>query len=201
MSMVTQVAGKAVPVRGDDIDTDRIIPARFMAEITFRNMGKYAFYDARFGHDGKEKNHAFNDPRFSGASLMVVNRNFGCGSSREHAPQSLMRFGIKAIIGESFAEIFAGNCHLLGVPCVSADKEDIAALQDFLEKEDADALVNLNLEEKTVSYADESFDVSIAEGRRRNMLEGSWDTLGMLVSALPQTREKAAKLPYIGDFR
>lgn len=201
MTRVVQIAGKGIPVRGDDIDTDRIIPARYMTEITFENMGKYAFYDARFGPDGRPKRHPFDSPKFRGGSILIVNRNFGCGSSREHAPQALMRFGIKAIIGESFAEIFAGNCQLLGVPCVTASSDDVRALQDFVEKENPEAMLNLSLEEKTLSYDDESIPISIAEGRRKNLLEGSWNTLGLLVSGLRETREKAGKLPYMAGFR
>ena len=184
MTMVAQVAGKGIPVRGDDIDTDRIIPARYLKEITFENMGKYAFYDARF----------------KGGSILVVNRNFGCGSSREHAPQALMRFGIKAIVGESFAEIFAGNCQLLGVPCVTADPQEVKALQDFIEADGPQAIININLEESNLSYADESIQIIIPEARRRNLLAGSWNTLNLLVSGLEKTREKAAEIPYIGGF-
>ena len=200
MTMVAQVAGKGIPVRGDDIDTDRIIPARYLKEITFENMGKYAFYDARFGADGKPKGHPFGDARFKGGSILVVNRNFGCGSSREHAPQALMRFGIKAIVGESFAEIFAGNCQLLGVPCVTADPQEVKALQDFIEADGPQAIININLEESNLSYADESIQINIPEARRRNLLAGSWNTLNLLVSGLEKTREKAAEIPYIGGF-
>ena len=201
MTKVTQIAGKGIPVRGDDIDTDRIIPARYLKEITFENMGKYAFYDVRFDSAGKPKAHPFNDPRFAGGSILIVNRNFGSGSSREHAPQALMRFGIRAIVGESFAEIFAGNCQLLGIPCVTAKPEEVLALQDFVENEDPNGLLNLNLEEKIVSFDDQSIPVIIAEGRRKNLLEGSWNTLNLLVSGLKETREKAGTLPYISGFK
>ncbi len=201
MTKIRQIAGRGIPVRGDDIDTDRIIPARYMKEITFENTGKYAFYDARFDAQGKLKGHSFDDQKHKGASILIVNRNFGCGSSREHAPQALLRFGIKAIVGESFAEIFAGNCQLLGVPCVNAKPEDILSLQDFLEKQDPDELLNINLEEGILSYADESVPITIPEGRRKNLLEGSWNTLGLLVLGLKKTKEKAKKIPYMAGFK
>lgn len=198
---VSQIAGRGIPVRGDDIDTDRIIPARYMKEITFENTGKYAFYDARFDPEGKSKGHAFDNPKFKGASILIVNRNFGCGSSREHAPQAIMRYGIKAIVGESFAEIFAGNCQLLGVPCVTAKSEEVRMLQDFLENDDSKGILNLNLEENILSFDDESIEVAIPESRRRNLLEGSWNTLGLLVSGLGKTRERAQKIPYFSGFK
>src|SRR3989344_5066526 len=201
MSIVKQVAGNGIPLRGDDIDTDRIIPARYMTEITFENMGKYAFYDARFGPDGKPLHHPFNEEKFRGGSILIVNRNFGCGSSREHAPQALMRFGIKAIVCESFAEIFAGNCQLMGIPCVTAQPEEIRALQGFLENGGQEELLNLNLEENVLSYDDENIPVSIPDARRKNLLAGSWNTLGLLVDALPKTRENAKKLPYLANFK
>ncbi|HZX34851.1 MAG TPA: 3-isopropylmalate dehydratase small subunit [archaeon] len=200
-SEMPQIAGKAVPVRGDDIDTDRIIPARFMKTVTFEGLGKYAFYDARFDEMGRAKKHPFNDPKHKGAVFLIVNRNFGSGSSREHAPQALKRFGIKAIIGESFAEIFSGNCQLLGMPCVTAGAEDIRILQDFAEKEDPEAILNLNLADKKLNYNDTSIAVEIPEERRKTLVEGSWNTLGLLVSALDKTRKKVAELPYIKNFK
>src|SRR5258706_9913696 len=129
MSKVIKIEGQAVPVVGDDIDTDRIIPARYLKEITFTNMGSYPFYDERFDAAGGLRPHAFNEPRYKGASILLANVNFGCGSSREHAPQALVRWGIKAVVAESFAEIFAGNCMMLGTPAVVASKEEVAKLQ------------------------------------------------------------------------
>ena len=116
---VVKVTGTVIPMRGNDIDTDRIIPARYLKEITFARMGEYPFYDERFDSAGKPKAHPFNDPKYRGASILFVNKNFGCGSSREHAPQALFRFGIHAIVGESFAAIFAGNCVVMGIPTVT----------------------------------------------------------------------------------
>jgi len=126
---VIQITGRAVPVVGDDIDTDRIIPARYLKEITFSKMGNYPFYDERFSPDGSKKDHPFNAPQYQGASVLLGNVNFGCGSSREHAPQSLVRWGIRAVVAESFAEIFAGNCVMLGTPALAASKADVQALQ------------------------------------------------------------------------
>src|SRR5690606_36862702 len=133
MSKVETVRGKAVAVHGDDIDTDRIIPARFLKEITFSRMGEYPFFDERFDANGNKKVHPFNRPESQGAAVLIANSNFGCGSSREHAPQSLVRWGIKAVVAESFAEIFAGNCIMLGTPVVTASKEDVAALQNLVD--------------------------------------------------------------------
>ena len=129
MEKITKVSGTGVPVPGNDIDTDRIIPARHLKEITFANMGKYPFYDERFDEAGKSKDHPFDNPAYQGASVLLVNQNFGCGSSRVHAPQSLMRWGVKAVVGESFAEIFAGNCTMLGIPLVMVTPEDAAKLR------------------------------------------------------------------------
>ena len=142
--------GQAIVVRGDDIDTDRIIPARYLASVTFAGLEDGVFVDARFTTDGSEKEHAFNEERFANASILVVNRNFGCGSSREHAPQALMRWGIRALIGESFGEIFFGNCTALGIPAVTASREDTAALMDAVEL-DPGQEVSIDLEDMTAS--------------------------------------------------
>src|SRR5919109_2263087 len=130
---ITQVSGRAVPIHGNDIDTDRIIPARYLKEPTFARMGEYPFFDERFDSTGKKKDHPFNDPEYRGASILFVNKNFGCGSSREHAPQALYRFGIKAIVGESFAAIFAGNCTMMGLPAVTVSAADIETLMKTVE--------------------------------------------------------------------
>jgi len=126
---ITKVQGRAVPMPGNDIDTDRIIPARYLRSVTFEGLGSEVFKDERFAEDGSKKDHPFNDDRYAGATVMIVGRNFGCGSSREHAPQAIMRSGIKGIIGESFGEIFAGNCTSLGIPICTTDEDTIAALQ------------------------------------------------------------------------
>ena len=132
--------GRGIPLPGDDIDTDRIIPARYLREITFETLGRYAFYDVRFDEKGNRKEHPLNDPRFAGGNILIVNRNFGCGSSREHAPQSLMRMGIAAFIGESFAEIFSGNCTALGLPAVRVSHQDAQELQALVNADPAAAI-------------------------------------------------------------
>src|SRR3989338_1893157 len=128
------IEGKGIPIQGNDIDTDRIIPARFMKCVTFEGLGKYAFYDERFDENGNKKKHSFNEEKFLKGSILIVNKNFGCGSSREHAPQALQKFGIKAIIGESFAEIFASNCAVMGIPTVTAPYDAIENLMMFVEE-------------------------------------------------------------------
>ena len=193
-----RVEGKAIPVRGNDIDTDEIIPARFMRTITFDNLGKFAFYDVRFDSNESKKKHSFNESKYEGANILLVNKNFGCGSSREHAPQALMRYGIKAIIGESFAEIFAGNCQMLGIPCVTTTKENIEKLQNRSEKNAEEKFV-LNLENSEVSFKEEKIKINISEERRKSLLDGSWDTLGLLLSNLEKTKEKAKELPYLDN--
>ncbi len=161
MSKVIQIKGRAVPVVGDDIDTDRIIPARYLKEITFSKMGQYPFYDERFTAEGSMKDHPFNKPEYQGASILVANVNFGCGSSREHAPQALVRWGIRAIVAESFGEIFAGNCAMLGTPAVTASKADVAALQKLVAKNPATELV-VDLEAMVVRAGNLTVKVSNA---------------------------------------
>ena len=200
MSEIIQVAGKGISVIGNDIDTDRIIPARYMKTITFDDLGKYVFYDERFDENKNKKTHSFNDPKHKDASILIVNKNFGSGSSREHAPQALMHWGIKALIGESFAEIFSGNCQLIGVVCVIASKNNIDSLQSFVEKE-SDVLININVNQKKVSFGDTSFEIDILESRRKNLLNGTWDMLGLLVDSLDKTKEKTSEIPYLNEFK
>ena len=198
-SEMPQIAGKAVPVRGDDIDTDRIIPARFMKTVTFEGLGKYAFYDARFDEMGRAKKHPFNDPKHKGAVFLIVNRNFGSGSSREHAPQALKRFGIKAIIGESFAEIFANNCTTIGIPAVTSDKADINNLMSVI-NDDPALEVQVDLETNKVSYGDFSIPIKQQESSRIVLLQGRWDSLAELKEAEKETKRVAESLPYLNKF-
>src|SRR3954463_13008101 len=141
MSSITSITGRALPVRGDDLDTDRIMPARFLRAVTFEGLEKHLFEDDR----ATNAQHPFSNPRYAGAAILVVNSNFGCGSSREHAPQGLARFGIKAMVGESFSEIFLGNCAVLGLPCFTADHETIDTLQTLIEKS-PDTTLDVNVE-------------------------------------------------------
>ncbi|TVR59222.1 MAG: 3-isopropylmalate dehydratase small subunit [Spirochaetaceae bacterium] len=199
MTKVTRITGRGVPVIGDDIDTDRIIPARYLKEITFSRMGEYPFYDERFNADGSMKDHPFNKEEFQGASILVGNVNFGCGSSREHAPQALVRWGIRAVVAESFAEIFSGNCVMLGTPTVVASKADIAALQQAI-MIDPGRELTIDLEQMTVSDGERTYPVTMPESRRNALVEGTWDSTTMLVANAELVRAKAAKLPYMSGF-
>lgn len=196
---ITEIVGKGIVVRGNDIDTDRIIPARFLKEITFANMGKYAFYDERFDENGDKKNHPFNDDKYKNASVLVVNKNFGCGSSREHAPQSLMRWGIKAIIGESFADIFAGNCSMIGLPAVVAAKEEISKLMDFIEDNPTDETI-VDIKNLEVVFNKSKSKISLNESIRKSLMEGTWDSTSLMLEAKEKIKETMQRLPYLNNF-
>jgi 3-isopropylmalate/(R)-2-methylmalate dehydratase small subunit len=206
MSKVITVTGRAVPVRGDDIDTDRIIPARYLKEITFTKMGDYPFFDERFAADGSQKPHPFNEARFQGAQVLLGNVNFGCGSSREHAPQALVRWGnpaqpgIKAIIAESFAEIFAGNCVMLGVPALVASKADVASLQALAEKAPATEFI-VDLAAMEVRAGGLSVKVTLPESRRKALTEGTWDSTGLLAANADKVAANAKKLAYMNGYQ
>ncbi|SDC08662.1 3-isopropylmalate dehydratase small subunit [Natrinema hispanicum] len=195
---VDYVSGSGIPVRGNDIDTDQITPARFMKVVTFDGLGEFAFFDLRFDDDDNPKDHPMNEDRFQNSSVMVVNSNFGCGSSREHAPQALMRWGIDAIIGESFAEIFAGNCLALGIPTVTADSETIQELQDWVD-EHPDEEIEIDVEAEEVTYGDTTIDVTVDEAQRKALVDGVWDTTALMKSNADAVREKAKELPYVDD--
>ncbi len=200
MKEIKSITGTGVPVAGNDIDTDRIIPARYLKEITFSNMGRYPFYDERFGEDGRPKGHPFDDPNFQGASILLVNQNFGCGSSREHAPQALMRWGVQAIVGESFAEIFAGNCTMLGIPVVTVSSETAAQLQALARKAPRIRLT-VDLEKKAVRIENgESVPFQMPEPKRQALLSGTWDSTGLLLANASKTAETAKRLPYLSGF-
>jgi len=192
-SQVQRVSGTGLPLRGDDIDTDRIIPARFLRCVTFDGLGDHAFADDRTQLNG---NHAFDQPQYQGSKLLVVNRNFGCGSSREHAPQAIARWGIQAIIGESFAEIFFSNCVAIGIPCVTAAHDDLLALQGAIEANPSVA-VTLDLAALTAAIGDLTITVEMKEGPRQAFLTGMWDSCGQLVSQLETVQQTAGKLPYL----
>ena len=196
MSKVIHIKGRAVPVVGDDIDTDRIIPARYLKEITFSKMGNYPFYDERFNADGSKKDHPFNRPEYQGASILLGNVNFGCGSSREHAPQSLVRWGIRAIVAESFAEIFAGNCVMLGTPALAASKEDVAKLQK-LAQDEPQTEFSVDLESMTVKAGTLVVPVKLPESRRKALVEGTWDSTALLLANPDKVKASAQKLGYI----
>jgi len=195
---VTHVSGTGIPVRGNDIDTDQIIPARFMKVVTFEGLGEFAFFDLRFDDDDNEKEHPFNEPQFQNANVLAVNNNFGCGSSREHAPQALMRWGIDAIVGESFAEIFAGNCLALGIPTLVVEPEEAEALQDFID-ENPDEEINVDVENATVSYGETVVDARVDDAQRKALVEGVWDTTALMKANAETVRQKAESLPYVRD--
>jgi 3-isopropylmalate/(R)-2-methylmalate dehydratase small subunit len=196
---IIQVSGTAVPIRGNDIDTDRIIPARYLKEPTFARMGDYPFFDERFDAAGKKKDHPFNDPEYKGASIFFVNKNFGCGSSREHAPQALYRFGIKAVVGESFAAIFAGNCTMMGLPAVVVGAEEIEQLMKSV-ADNPRTEYTVNLENKTISYGAQTIAIDLPETYRTALTKGFWDSTALLRANLEQVRKTAAKLPYVTGF-
>ncbi len=193
-SSISQIKGRGIPIRGNDIDTDRIIPARYLRSITFEGLGEHAFED-----DRKQGGHPFDEPSYQGASILIANENFGCGSSREHAPQALMRWGIGSLVGESFAEIFQGNCTAMGVPCVTVDGKAVQRLMDAVEA-DPDLEATLDLRAKTLSFGETELPVNIPEGNRVQLLEGAWDATGMLLEAADEVRTVAGRLPYIKGF-
>ena len=198
-SVRAKVSGRAVALPGDDIDTDRIIPARYLREITFETLGRYAFYDERFDEKGGRKPHPLNDPRFAGASIMIVNRNFGCGSSREHAPQSLMRMGIAAFIGESFAEIFSGNCTALGLPAVRVSHEDAVALQARVDA-DPSLSITIDLASSSITAGPDRFSCTMPDSDRQALVSGAWDTTAVLLANSAGIRATAERLPYVNGF-
>lgn len=193
-SSIAQVRGTGVVMRGADIDTDRIIPARFLRTLTFDDLGQHAFED-----DRKEGGHPFDDPSFQGASILLANQNFACGSSREHAPQALTRWGIKAFIAESFAEIFFGNCVAIGLPCFTASAADIQVLMAAVEGDPRQEL-RLDLVAQTVNFGDTALAATIPDGARGQFAEGTWDALGQLVEAVDEVAATASRLPYTANF-
>lgn len=192
---VKSITGTGIPLLLDDIDTDRIIPARFLRCVTFDGLGEHAFTDDR----QQDANHSFNQDQYQGASVLVTGRNFGCGSSREHAPQSLMRWGIKAVIAESFAEIFFGNCGSLGIAALQASREDLEALGATIESSPALEL-KVDLESLTVTAGDTAVSVSMPDSVRDALLTGEWDFLSQLLSASKEVTSHAGTVPYLNGF-
>ena len=190
-----QIAGRGIPVPGNDIDTDRIIPARFLKEVTFESMGEHAFEDAR----KQNPEHPFNSPAYQGASVMVVGQNFGCGSSREHAPQALMRWGVRALVGGSFAEIFFGNCVMLGIPCLVASPADIDWLQKAISRSPKET-VSVDVEKQEVRFGDRVIKATVPDGPRNQLVGGTWDSTAVLLEAGAAIETTAQKLPYIKGY-
>ncbi|MDD2899566.1 MAG: 3-isopropylmalate dehydratase small subunit [Desulfuromonadaceae bacterium] len=199
MSAITKIAGRGIPLRGNDIDTDRIIPARFLCCVTFDGLGEHAFADDRSQLKAAGGLHPFSDPVYAGATVLVVGSNFGCGSSREHAPQSLQKWGVRAVIGESFAEIFFNNNIAMGIPCVSLSAADIDCLQGVIEA-NPELTVVIDLEANTVIIADSSFAMMMPEAARQMFVRGQWDATGQLLANLTRIRLHAAQIPYLNKF-
>ena len=196
LAKISKVVGTAVYVPGADIDTDRIIPARFMKCVTFDGLGEYLFYDMRYDETGAKKGHPLDDPRFVGASILLSNANFGCGSSREHAPQALAKHGIRAVVAESFAEIFFGNSTTLAMPCVSVSHDGIVALAGVVEAQPTTP-VTLDLVAGTVSAGQVTVPATMKPGARDALVNGEWDPIGQLLDGAEQTKELAGRLPYL----
>lgn len=196
LEKITQVSGKAVFVPGNDIDTDRIIPARFMKCVTFDGLGEFLFYDVRHTPEGVPTGHPIDKPEHKGAKILLSGANFGCGSSREHAPQAIHKAGFRAVVAENFAEIFFGNSTTLGIPCVNASREDIAKVAAAIEKNPALEVV-VDVEKLEVRFGDEAIKVTQRDSARDALVNGRWDAIGELLDGKPQVLETAAKLPYL----
>lgn len=193
MNQSQTIAGRGIPLIGNDIDTDRIIPARFLRCVTFDGLEKHAFADDRQQMQGQ---HSFDLPQYQGANILVVNANFGCGSSREHAPQAIWRWGIQALVGESFAEIFAGNCTANGIPCVTAAPETVKQIQVQLQQE-PQTPVSVDLAALQIRCGDFTAAIAMGEGARQMLLSGNWDSCGQLIQNIEEIRLTANKLPYL----
>jgi 3-isopropylmalate/(R)-2-methylmalate dehydratase small subunit len=196
LAKITSVSGRAVQVPGNDIDTDRIIPARFMKCVTFDGLGEFLFYDVRKNLDGTEKPHPLNEARFKGATILLSGANFGCGSSREHAPQAISKYGFRAVIAENFAEIFFGNSTTLGIPCVTAAREDIAKIAAFVES-NPQAEVVIDLVKLEARFGGHAVKIAQRESARDALINGRWDAIGELLDGIPAVKTTATTLPYL----
>ena len=189
---IKSVTGRGVYVPGEDLDTDQVIPGRFLRCVTFDGLGEHLFEDVRKAAGGK---HPLDDPRSSGASVFLTGRNFGCGSSREHAPQSMFRAGIRAVVAESFAEIFFGNAITLGMPCVRAEREDIRRIADAVEK-NPESAITVDIEKLEVTFLGGRVPCALPAGARQSLLSGTFDALDALLAGADATRAVAERLPY-----
>jgi 3-isopropylmalate/(R)-2-methylmalate dehydratase small subunit len=195
MAAIISISGRGLPVRGDDLDTDRIMPARFLRAVTFEGLENHVFEDDR----AADPSHPFNDRRYDGATILIVNSNFGCGSSREHAPQGLARYGIRAIIGESFSEIFQGNSSVLGMPCFVADRAAIDQLQTLVE-EKPETSISARVDTGAVTAGSLTIKASIPTALRDAFVSGQWNPTAMLLDQFDAVRAVAARLPYVSGF-
>ena len=196
LEKITSITGPAVYVPGNDIDTDRIIPARFMKCIVFDGLGEFLFYDVRKNADGTDRPHPLNEARFKRATILLSGANFGCGSSREHAPQAIQKYGFKAVIAENFAEIFLGNCTTLGLPCATASREDIAKIAAVVAQEPTTDVV-IDVVKQEVRFAGQKVKAEVRASARDALIHGRWDPIGELIDGLPAVQTTAAKLPYL----
>jgi 3-isopropylmalate/(R)-2-methylmalate dehydratase small subunit len=189
------MSGRGLPLRGHDIDTDRIMPARFLVAVSFEGLERHLFEDDREA----DPSHVFNDPRFNGASILVVNTNFGCGSSREHAPQGLVRAGYRAVIGESFSEIFQGNSAMLGMPCFIVSHSDAEKLQALIEKA-AETVISADVASGAITAGALTMTGTLPAALRDGFLSGQWNPTAMLLDKFDQVRTVAGRLPYVTGF-
>ena len=196
LEKITSITGRGVFVPGNDIDTDRIIPARFMKCVTFDGLGEFLFFDVRKNADGTDKPHPLNDPRFKGATVLLSGANFGCGSSREHAPQAIQKYGFRAVVAENFAEIFFGNCTTLGIPCATAARADIARVAAAIEANPATEVV-LDVAAQEVRFGGQRITVEVRATARDALVNGRWDAIGELLDGLPAVQSRARALPYL----
>jgi 3-isopropylmalate/(R)-2-methylmalate dehydratase small subunit len=196
MRRIEQVTGTGVPLLLDDIDTDRIIPARFLRCVSFEGIGEHAFEDDR----KQDPSHPFNKPEYRAGTVLVAGRNFGCGSSREHAPQSLMRWGLQAIVAESFAEIFFGNCTSLGIPAVTAARSDLELMAAAVQA-NPQTPVKVDLLAKTVTIGSQSYPIKMPASAHESLTTGQWDFLGQLLEAQAGIKGTASKLPYMSGYQ
>ena len=195
MTAIRMVTGRGLPIRGDDIDTDRIMPARFLKAVSFEGLERHLFEDDR----AADPTHPFNDPRYAGAAILIVNKNFGCGSSREHAPQGLFRFGIRAIVGESFSEIFQGNASMIGLPCFAADHASVDRLQAAIERSPAVTL-EADVAAGIVRAGDIAIQASLPSALRDGFVSGQWNLTAKLLDRFDDVRLTAERLPYLTAF-
>ncbi len=195
LAKIEQVSGTGVYVPGDDIDTDQIMPARYLVSVTFDGLGKALFYDARFTRDGKPKGHPLDDPRFQGAKVLLSNANFGCGSSREHAPQGIQKAGFRAVIAESFAEIFFGNSTTLGIPCVSLKRAEIAEIAQAIEA-DPKLEITIDVAKLEVRAGDKTYACQLKPSARDALVRGEWDPISQLLEGADAVRKLKERLPY-----
>ena len=196
LAKITTVTGRGVHVPGNDIDTDRIIPARFMKCVTFDGLGEFLFHDVRKGPDGADQPHPLNDPRFQGGTILLSGANFGCGSSREHAPQALQKHGFRAVIAESFAEIFFGNCIALGLPCLSVSRDDLRKIAAAVDSR-PDMEITIDIAKGEIRFAGQTAKAALRESAREALVGGRWDAIGDLLEGVGDVKRVAARLPYL----